>query len=73
MQGRGSRRGRGRALHRLQRLNCEGETVIDEEIEGVDVGCEQGSAVTADGFQVVHAGVLGAMGSRGRHERRGLG
>ncbi len=47
--------------------------MIDKEIERVDVGCEQGSAVTADGFQVVHAGVLGAMGSRGRHERMGLG
>ena len=55
----------GVALHRIQRLHCEGEAMVDEEIEGVDVGSEQGCTVAAHGFEVVDAGVLGAVGGRG--------
>lgn len=39
--------------------------MVDEEIEGVDVGSEQGCTVAAHGFEVVDAGVLGAVGGRG--------
>jgi hypothetical protein len=39
--------------------------MVDEEIEGLDVGSEKGGAVTANSFEVVHAGVLGAVGGRG--------
>ena len=35
--------------------------MVDEEIEGVDVRGEEGSAVAANSFEVVDAGVLGAV------------
>ena len=57
--------GGGGALHRIQRLHREGEAMIDEEVEGVDVRGEEGGALAAHGFHVVHTGVLGAVRCRG--------
>ena len=39
--------------------------MIDEEVEGVDVRGEEGGALAAHGFDVVHTGVLGAVRCRG--------
>ncbi len=39
--------------------------MVDKEIKRLDVGGEQSGTVTGNSFQVVNAGVLGAVGGRG--------